>query len=456
MCVSAQTLAVLTEAATLSESATFDEIMAAKECAAQSAAKVRFKLLCGTAHQMFCQQQKLSSNVVICDSGTHTCNETCSLLQVEFSVHQVAGAPNRVHVCLGVTNCTAPASCHAKTSEVVTGCLFVCSTSNVCHICTAEECTAERVTKDSYSCCVLTGKVLTRDAKILSNGWIEDEWRSGLACPSYDERCASPVPPLAPDPAVSPVPNTRRRSAQYRHLPGSALVSEWWRSIHNVCTARVDAVSPPGLAADEKQKWVVTELRAVAAASIRKLLPGSATHQEVKAFVQTRETARFTRAVEKYIRNRQLRNLPLCMQVLTQILATVTESKPRRLRQIELDESKACAISQGYAEAVVRFLHKLLHKTEFVRSEISFDDFVCATMYLQTTNFRVGNVSIFKPDPFLSLLPVASHLDAYGYKKSAFTNAKGAVQSAIFEALESGIDAGLLTFPTSSFSDLYL
>lgn len=457
ICVSEKTLSAIIDGKNaLPASASLEEVMKSTECKEEELKHARFLLICGTAHKLFTSlRAKTSSNqVLIHDSGTHTCDATCDMKQVDFSMFTLPGNPERVHVCLGAGLCFAPAECHCHKIETVKGCLFVCATSNACHICTDKDCDAVQITTDSYVCCSLTGNVLCRDEKLLSNGWIEDEWRSGLACPSYNEHATV----LQSNKDDVPGKAAHRRSTQYRHLPGSHLVGEWWGFIHHVNIPRLGTTGPIGIPDTDRQQWIIDQLHGVAATNIRHLLPGSGIDKQVKTLIRSREITRFARAAEKYIRHRQNANLPLCMQKLTHILRRVIELRGPggQEHEIQLDESKACSISHGYADAVVCFLRRLLEKTEFVQSEIAFDDFVCATMYLQTSHFRVAKVSIFKPDPFLVLLPLASQLSLYGYKKSAFTGAKGAIQSAIFEAAEAGVDVGLLTFPTLSFSALYL
>ena len=92
-----------------------------------------------------------------------------------------------------------------------------------------------------------------------------------------------------------------------------------------------------------------------------------------------------------------------------------------------------------------------------MQSEVCFEDYICAVLYLQRTHFRANATSIFFPDEFLLVLPYASSLDVYGYTKNAFTSAKTAVLDAVLEAVETlGVDAGQLIYPICSFCDLFV
>ena len=125
-------------------------------------------------------------------------------------------------------------------------------------------------------------------------------------------------------------------------------------------------------------------------------------------------------------------------------------------QEFQLDDAKAKIISEGYATVVTKFACTLGMKTDFLDRDVPYAEFVCACLYLQRSHFRVSNTDIFVADPFLSLLPLASQLDEYGYNKNNFTTTKSCIQACIMDAIASGVNPGDLAFPVIPFKGLFL
>ena len=162
-----------------------------QDCNAQ-----RELLYCGTAFQTYTQNLNTNSTcgVTICDNGTHQCTSKCHLAEIKFSVYKLPFAKSRVHVCTHGLPCSAPPAFHKHCMGVHARKLFVCLSSNKCHICTPELCDAARVTVDAYTCCSLTGNVVCTDPGQLSTGWTEDNWRTGSTQHTYTDKAEDWLP----------------------------------------------------------------------------------------------------------------------------------------------------------------------------------------------------------------------------------------------------------------------
>ena len=122
-----------------------------------------------------------------------------------------------------------------------------------------------------------------------------------------------------------------------------------------------------------------------------------------------------------------------------------------------LSREKAAVVANAYARNAVNYMCTLMKRTNFMQSEVCFEDYICAVCTFKGHISGQMQLVFFFPDEFLLVLPYASSLDVYGYTKNAFTSAKTAVLDAVLEAVETlGVDAGQLIYPICSFCDLFV
>lgn len=122
-------------------------------------------LICGTLYKTYTDylRQSRPNHVVISDAGEHKCTPRCHLVELKGTAWRVGrnqGKVTRLHVCLDEFGCCAPQALqpelHAGVYKKIERKVFVCSTTNRCHICTPALCDADKVDTDTYVSCSLT------------------------------------------------------------------------------------------------------------------------------------------------------------------------------------------------------------------------------------------------------------------------------------------------------------
>jgi hypothetical protein len=420
----------------------------------------------------------LTSRVVIPDAK-HVCTGRCETEEVSASTYAVPGYRERLHVCVDGTRCAAPACLHLQKTGRIEHQLFVCVSTSTVHICTPDRCTAVSIDCGSSRTCPISNIVLGEGTKLFSAGWVEDEWRTSLSAPKYVDR----VPDAPSDPATlskrlakhgARATGTSLRGNQRRRGGGNApsgltatQTAKDARAAKPVHSSKnpplqelfeILRTTDPLKVAQTRLSELVDALEQVATDSITRLLPGSVVQTQVEARRAHACVATMLSAVEKYTRKCTNDECAVSTSMLNSIYANSVEwaSNARAAMSLRIDRNKAATIARGYAIDVVKFLVTLYTLTDFHSRDIAYMDYVCAVMYMQKRQFRVSDVVIFQENELMVLLPQASQLTAYGYRKSSFTHAKTAVQFAVDIAITNGIDPSRLVYPVSPFDKIYI
>ena len=417
-------------------------------------------------------RQCVKQHIVVTNDGGHVCTARCELVELFGRVYAIPGSKNRVHVCIKNVPCDAPPQMHQTLLKEVNGTVYVCSASERVHICTPEACDAKRVHTTNYICCELTGKVLETNPMHLTHGWVEDEWR--LHQNGYNEdslrECKGQVEDdidvivAKSNRSLHKVSRPRKRKKKRRKTTGGEFKISVGRRIKSMNTLLEELhdglkQSNPTQKLQNRMDDILEGMYRAAQWQILELLPGSSTREQFETDHRNRTTQRVMFAVDKYAKRRACLNAQLCTHDIISLFRQISDwtATCDCEAAMYLSREKAAVVANAYARNAVNYMCTLMKRTNFMQSEVCFEDYICAVLYLQRTHFRANTTSIFFPDEFLLVLPYASSLDVYGYTKNAFTSAKTAVLDAVLEAVETlGVDAGQLIYPICSFCDLFV
>ena len=355
---------------------------------------------------------KVNEAVFVPDDGAHKCsNDRCTLQAVPGKAyHFMTG---RVHVCLCVPgyNCKAPKIFHKGAVTNLFDMLYCCEASGKSHICTPEDCDAPHDTLEAYVVCRLTGKAL-QPAK-LSHGWIEDNWRPVFKNSKSSKKCKS-------------LRNTD--------------------SVHGKQTIVALSNFPPSGDSIRLDAYVHLYNKAVAHCKnlIVALMPGSAERQQLDKSSLHRVMLRLITLWCKHAK--QCLHTKSMLDVTSLQLNTLREFGNSTVTCIPLDAWKVSRICNGHAISICSYLLLLLRHTNLVDSEINFNDYVLAMLYLQRSKFRIGGTCIIDCDPFLSqCLPPASSIGQFSvFNRHNFTATKTHIQAALISAYEAGVPLSCL------------
>ena len=300
------------------------------------------RLFCADAHRQYIGDRQLVAG--------HKCGSKCRLLNLPFSTFSVD--TDRIHVCIGQASCQAPANFHHRRVDDYDRVLFVCHETGALHICTSDACDALRIDKDTFSCCSLTGNVHSTSDRLLSHGWIEDDWRRGVSFKTCD----------APQPRKANI-------------------------LAQVCREGNDNSN-----GDELQAALVG--LAVSYAIV--FMPGSSERIAVDLRIRCGHTIRFLDATEKYIRNCIESDAQVSVPMIHSIFRTATErSHFRRLHEeLHMDEWQRTCIARYYATSIIQFLCTLAKHSCFQSSEYKFRDLVSSLLYMQKRNFTIHGTNL--------------------------------------------------------------
>lgn len=374
-------------------------------------------LMCQEAHKLYVTSTH--DRQVVNTDGKHSCHGGCTLMNIPFSTFSIG---TDVHVCVGAGMCTAPAEFHSKFTRKYDRVLFICKETNVMHICTENTCDAEKIDKDTFSCCSLTGNVHSKSSTLLSHGWIEDDWRKGVSFKVVD----------SPDVLSSPAE------------PKSLLK-----------LLGHDNVTTSGTDTDARHCHLRVALSEMAKIHIIPLLPGSVEQIAMIREQNTLQVYSFLDATEKYILACIGNNTHVAVPHIHSMLRTVTESGLADMIPpvIQMDAHRIDAVASAYAKSTVDFICTLVLHSCFKASEYRFRDTICALLYMQRSNFTIHGTTLITADPILTLLPSVAKLRVFGFDNNLFTRIKNRIQYCIVDAIDSGIDPVLLRLPIVSVTD---
>merc|ERR1719160_1261219 len=104
-------------------------------------------------------------------------------------------------------------------------------------------------------------------------------------------------------------------------------------------------------------------------------------------------------AVDKYAKRRACLNAQLCTHDIISLFRQISDwtATCDCEAAMYLSREKAAVVANAYARNAVNYMCTLMKRTNFMQSEVCFEDYICAVLYLQRTHFRANTTSIFFP-----------------------------------------------------------
>ena len=393
----------------------------------QEQEKSEFLFLCEKAHDIYTQETRHYQRITT--GGSHQCDSGCQLMNLKFDTFSLGSShPDRVHVCLGHATCKAPDIFHLHHLQIYDRVLFICTATNVVHICTESTCNAMKVDTGTFMCCPLTGNVHSNSQTVLSHGWIEDEWRKGV---DFKMKETHDMPPE----------DNETHMGDKQRLDTNQHLSKLLQIQYSDTSDTKEAIEP-------------ILIKSIGH-TIAQLMPGSKERCLCEAQTQLNVAFRLYDSVERYIKLSKSSAKQICIPHIYSIFRRVSEenvSQPAT-PSIHMDKQDIDTLSTAYAKSTLDYIHVLSWHSDFNPLEYNLRDLTCTILYLQRNNFIINGTNLIVADPVLLMLPNASQLHKFGYDRNMSTRIKNNIQYCVIDAIDQGTSISTFVLEMISVTD---
>lgn len=386
-----------------------------------------------TTHLEYMKKVVTAATMIV-DDGRHVCSrEKCVIVPVYGKAFFFE--PGRAHICIGLSQCIAPAVFHSGRVTVLSQLLYYCKDSGKAHICTPSACDSVNHDNEGSIVCRLTGKCLGKSK--LSAGWIEDNWRTGYNSSAEVRRLEKKAL------------NAQLVAAREESVAVPDRNTDRWRLRCLSVIPALDDIVGRGVYVGNYQKTIK-----LAYGLIRPLFPGHFSRDKLDVDDISRTMSKVLTKWTQYTRS--CRNKK-CM-VDTTHMQTETAQLTRSLgrKRVHYDPQTFSMICRLHARMIVRYATILFKYTKLSEYELTLTDYVIAILFTQCRSFRVDDFVLIPLDVFLAAhLPNAGNLRLFDHLGScAFTSTKNDIQACIIDSIDKGCVPQCLTYPTIDLSDM--